>query len=70
MMANVVAQPHFIFGLRAGVRNNLCFCDEQTLVFPSGNTCVCLNTIQPSQRFLPGRPKSSHFTTVPSTKEN
>eukprot|EP00066_Takifugu_rubripes_P026110 XP_011615376.1 PREDICTED: LOW QUALITY PROTEIN: cilia- and flagella-associated protein 57 [Takifugu rubripes] len=57
-MANVVAQPHFIFGLRAGVRNNLGFFDEQTLVFPSGNNCVCHNTIQASQRFLPGSEKS------------
>ncbi|KAL6111417.1 cfap57 [Pungitius sinensis] len=53
-MATVAAQPHFIFGLRTGVRNNLCFSDEQTVVFPSGNSCVCYDTVQRSQRFIPG----------------
>ncbi|KAM8915709.1 cilia- and flagella-associated protein 57 isoform 2-T2 [Spinachia spinachia] len=52
-MATVVAQPHFIFGLRTGVRNNLCFFDEQTVVFPSGNSCVCYDIAQRSQRFIP-----------------
>lgn len=56
MMANVVAQPHFAFGVRTGVNNNVCFCDEQTVVFPSGNNCVCYNTVQASQRLIPGRP--------------
>lgn len=53
-MASVVAQPHFACGLRTGVRNNLCFFDEQTVVFPSGNSCVCYDTAQRSQRFIPG----------------
>lgn len=60
-MANVVAQPHFACGLRSGVRNNVGFCDEHTLLFPSGNSCVCYNTVQSSQRFLPGRPTSFTF---------
>uniref|UniRef100_A0A3Q3KWB9 Uncharacterized protein n=1 Tax=Labrus bergylta TaxID=56723 RepID=A0A3Q3KWB9_9LABR len=41
-MVSVVAQSHFIFGLRTGV------------VFPSGNSCVCYNTVQRCQRFIPG----------------
>uniref|UniRef100_A0A3Q3J5F7 Cilia and flagella associated protein 57 n=1 Tax=Monopterus albus TaxID=43700 RepID=A0A3Q3J5F7_MONAL len=57
-MATVVAQSHFIFGLRTGVTNNLCFFDEQTVVFPSGNNCVCYNTVQKCQRFIPGSEKS------------
>ncbi|KAI3369623.1 hypothetical protein L3Q82_025335 [Scortum barcoo] len=57
-MAAVVAQSHFIFGLRTGVSNNLCFFDEKTLVFPSGNNCVCYNTVQRCQRFIPGSEKS------------
>ncbi|XP_042364189.1 cilia- and flagella-associated protein 57 [Plectropomus leopardus] len=57
-MATVVAQAHFIFGLRTSVRNNLCFVDEQTVVFPSGNSCVCYNTVQRCQRFIPGSEKS------------
>ncbi|XP_068598729.1 cilia- and flagella-associated protein 57 [Brachionichthys hirsutus] len=57
-MASVVAQSHFIFGLRTGVNNNLCYIDEQTLVFPSGNNCVCYNTVQRCQRFIPGSENS------------
>ncbi|XP_075952842.1 cilia- and flagella-associated protein 57 [Anarhichas minor] len=57
-MATVVAQSHFIFGLRTGVRNNLCFVDEQTVVFPGGNSCVCFNTVQRCQRFIPGSENS------------
>ncbi|XP_036955576.1 cilia- and flagella-associated protein 57 isoform X1 [Acanthopagrus latus] len=57
-MATVVAQSHFIFGLRTGVSNNLCFFDEQTVVFPCGNNCVCYNTVQRTQRFIQGSEKS------------
>uniref|UniRef100_A0A3B5QF64 Cilia and flagella associated protein 57 n=1 Tax=Xiphophorus maculatus TaxID=8083 RepID=A0A3B5QF64_XIPMA len=53
-MSTVFSQPHFIFGLRKGVKNNLCFVDEQTVVFPSGNSCVIHNTVQRWQRFIPG----------------
>eukprot|EP00064_Thunnus_orientalis_P003706 superscaffoldBa00000314_g3717 len=60
-MATVVAQSHFIFGLRTGVTNNLCFFDEQTVVFPCGNNCVCYNTVQRCQRFIPGSEKSQRM---------
>ncbi len=50
-----MAQPNFIFGLRTGVKNNLCFFDEETVIFPGGNHCVSYNTIQRNQSFLPGR---------------
>ncbi|XP_027857721.1 cilia- and flagella-associated protein 57 isoform X1 [Xiphophorus couchianus] len=53
-MSTVFSQPHFIFGLRKGVKNNLCFVDEQTVVFPSGNSCVIHNTVKRWQRFIPG----------------
>uniref|UniRef100_A0A3Q4B5Q5 EML-like second beta-propeller domain-containing protein n=1 Tax=Mola mola TaxID=94237 RepID=A0A3Q4B5Q5_MOLML len=56
-MATVGAQSHLIFGLRTGVRNNLCFIDDQTVVFPSGNNCVCYNTVEKSQRIIPGSEK-------------
>ncbi|XP_033939844.1 cilia- and flagella-associated protein 57 isoform X2 [Pseudochaenichthys georgianus] len=57
-MSSVVAQPLFSFGLRTGVRNSVSFCDENTVVFPCGNTCVCYNTSRRSQRFIPGSEKS------------
>ncbi|XP_056292786.1 cilia- and flagella-associated protein 57 [Pseudoliparis swirei] len=57
-MSTIVAQSHFIFGLRTGVSNNLCFFDEHTVVFPSGNSCVCFNVAQRCQRIIPGSEKS------------
>ncbi|CAL8343815.1 unnamed protein product [Merluccius merluccius] len=57
-MAAVVAQSSHIFGLRKGVTNNLCFLDDQTIVFPSGNNCVRYNIDQKWQKFIPGTEKS------------
>ncbi|CAL8278556.1 unnamed protein product [Lota lota] len=57
-MATVVAQSNYIFGLRKGVTNNLCFIDDQTVVFPSGNNCVRYNIDQKWQKFIPGTEKS------------
>uniref|UniRef100_A0A3P8WGP1 Cilia and flagella associated protein 57 n=1 Tax=Cynoglossus semilaevis TaxID=244447 RepID=A0A3P8WGP1_CYNSE len=57
-MTTVGPQSHFMFGLRTGVSNNVCFSDEQTLVFPAGNNCVCYNTVQRCQRFIPGSERS------------
>lgn len=51
---SVFSQPTFIFGLRTGASNNLCFLDEQTVVYPSGGGCVSHNIVQRCQRFLPG----------------
>ncbi|KAI2667261.1 Cilia- and flagella-associated protein 57 [Labeo rohita] len=52
-MATVVAQSHYIFGLRTGVRNNLLYFDEQTVIFPCGNNCVRYNINQKWQKFIP-----------------
>ncbi|CAL8317617.1 unnamed protein product [Gadus morhua 'NCC'] len=57
-MATVVAQSNFIFGLRRGVTNNLCFLDDQTVVFPSGNNCIRYNIDQKWQKFIPGTERS------------
>ncbi|XP_041837670.1 cilia- and flagella-associated protein 57 isoform X2 [Melanotaenia boesemani] len=57
-MASAVSQSLFIFGLRSGVSNNVCFVDERTVVFPSGNSCVCYNTELRSQRFISGSEKT------------
>ncbi|KAM4604692.1 cilia- and flagella-associated protein 57 [Polymixia lowei] len=57
-MATVIAQSNYIFGLRTGVTNNLCFFDEQTIVYPCGNNCVRYNIGQRWQRFIPGTEKS------------
>ncbi|KAJ8011195.1 hypothetical protein DPEC_G00055650 [Dallia pectoralis] len=57
-MTSIVAQSHYIFGLRTGVTNNLCYFDEQTIIYPCGNNCVRYNIDQRWQRFIPGTEKS------------
>ncbi|MBN3302205.1 CFA57 protein, partial [Amia calva] len=57
-MSAVVVQSHHIFGVRRGVTNNLCYFDEQTVIFPSGNNCVRYNIDQKWQRFIPGTERS------------
>uniref|UniRef100_F6PN18 Cilia- and flagella-associated protein 57 n=1 Tax=Ornithorhynchus anatinus TaxID=9258 RepID=F6PN18_ORNAN len=57
-MSTVVAQSLHIFGLRSRVANNICFFDEQTIIFPAGNYCVKYNVDQKWQKFIPGSEKS------------
>ncbi|KAG5841540.1 hypothetical protein ANANG_G00200590 [Anguilla anguilla] len=56
--SQIVAEPHFIFGMRPGVANNICYIDEQTVIFPAGNNCVRYNLDEQSQKFIPGLEKS------------
>ncbi|XP_018422114.1 PREDICTED: cilia- and flagella-associated protein 57 isoform X1 [Nanorana parkeri] len=56
-MSAIVAQSHHIFGLRSQVINNICYFDEQTVIFPSGNNCVKYNVDQKWQKFIPGSEK-------------
>ncbi|XP_053484612.1 cilia- and flagella-associated protein 57 isoform X3 [Ictalurus furcatus] len=51
-MAEVQVHPHRVFGVRAAVRNNLHFLDEQTVVFPCGNNCARYNLHQRCYRFI------------------
>ncbi|XP_068949908.1 cilia- and flagella-associated protein 57-like [Petaurus breviceps papuanus] len=57
-MTTVVAQAQHIFGLCSRVANNLCFFDEQIIIFPCGNHCVKYNVDQKWQKFIPGSEKS------------
>ncbi|KAL4660096.1 WD repeat-containing protein 65-like [Arapaima gigas] len=57
-MSSATVQPYYIAGLRRDVANNLCFSEEQTIVFPAGNNCVLYNILQKWQKFIPGTEKS------------
>ncbi|XP_063772106.1 cilia- and flagella-associated protein 57-like isoform X2 [Pseudophryne corroboree] len=52
-MSVIVAQPHYIFGLRSSVINNICYFDEQTIIFPAGNNCIKYNMYEKWQKFIP-----------------
>ncbi|MGH0169155.1 UNVERIFIED_CONTAM: hypothetical protein FKN15_005121 [Acipenser sinensis] len=57
-MSAIVAQSHHIFGIRAGVTNNVFYFDEQTIIFPCGNNCLRYNIDQKWQKFIQGSDKS------------
>ncbi|XP_037535006.1 cilia- and flagella-associated protein 57 [Nematolebias whitei] len=52
------SQSSFMFGLRTGAANSLCFLDEQTVVYPGGSSCVCHNFVHRRQRFISASEKS------------
>uniref|UniRef100_A0A8D0GI28 Cilia- and flagella-associated protein 57 n=1 Tax=Sphenodon punctatus TaxID=8508 RepID=A0A8D0GI28_SPHPU len=57
-MSVIVTQAVHIFGLRSRVANNLCYFDEQIIIYPSGNSCVKYHIEQKWQKFIPGTEKS------------
>ncbi|XP_050817064.1 cilia- and flagella-associated protein 57 isoform X2 [Gopherus flavomarginatus] len=57
-MSVIVAQSLHIFGLRSRVANNVCYFDEQIIIYPSGNSCVKYHLEQKWQKFIQGSEKS------------
>ncbi|XP_066480345.1 cilia- and flagella-associated protein 57 isoform X2 [Tiliqua scincoides] len=57
-MSVIVAQSLHIFGFQSRVANNICFFDEQIIVYPAGNCCVKYHIEQKWQKFIPGSEKS------------
>ena len=44
--------------------DNICYLDEQTIIYPSGSNCILFNIDQKSQRFIPGTDKSAGMTAL------
>lgn len=63
-MSIAVATPRHCFGLKADVADNICYLDEQTIIYPSGSNCILFNIDQKSQRFIPGTDKSAGMTSM------
>ncbi|XP_052776281.1 cilia- and flagella-associated protein 57-like isoform X2 [Mya arenaria] len=63
-MSIAIAQAKHIFGLKSGVSGNICYHDEQTIVYPSGANCILYNIDQKVQKFIPGTDKSEGMTAV------
>ncbi|KXJ18311.1 cilia- and flagella-associated protein 57 [Exaiptasia diaphana] len=63
-MSIAVATPKHCFGLKADVTNNICYLDEQTIIYPSGSNCVLFNIDQKTQRFIPGTDKCVGMTAM------
>ena len=63
-MSIATALPRHAFGLRGDVANNVCYLDEQTIVYPSGSNCVLFNIDQKAQRFIPASDKGGGMTAM------
>ncbi|KAH9523432.1 Cilia- and flagella-associated protein 57 [Bulinus truncatus] len=63
-MSIAIAQARYIFGLKSGVSGNVCYHDEQTIVYPAGSNCVLYNIDQKTQKFIQGTDKSEETTAL------
>ena len=63
-MSISVAQLRHIFGLQRDVIGNVAYYDEQTIVYPSGISCVLYNIDQKQQKFIQGSEKSRVMTAM------
>jgi len=56
--------PRHVFGIKADVKDNTSYFDEQTVLYAAGNNVVIFNTEQKSQKFIPGTEKSEGITAL------
>ena len=63
-MSIATAVPRHVFGLRGDVANNVCYLDEQTIIYPSGSNCILFNIDQKTQRFIPSSDKGGGMTAM------
>ncbi|BFZ16806.1 hypothetical protein BsWGS_19845 [Bradybaena similaris] len=63
-MSIAIVQARHIFGLKTGVSGNVCYHDEQTIVYPAGSNCIIYNIDQKSQRFIAGTEKNEGMTAL------
>lgn len=59
-----IAQARHIFGLKPGIAGNICYHDEQTILYPAGSNCILYNIDQKVQKFIPGTDKSEGMTAI------
>jgi len=56
--------PRHVFGIKADVRDNTSYFDEQTVLYAAGNNVVIFNSEQKSQKFIPATEKSEGITAL------
>ena len=69
-MSLAVAAPHYGFGFRSNVSGSLKFCDEQTLLFPTGNQIARHNLEQKSMKFIGGSENAQNITAMAISPNN
>lgn len=63
-MSTASAQLRHIFGMRHDVAAGVAYHDEQTVVYPSGTSCVLFNIDQKQQKFISGTDRSRGMTAM------
>ena len=61
-MSIAIAQARHIFGVKTGVSGNICYQDEQTIVYTSGAYCVLYNIDQKLEKIIPVSDKGNSKT--------
>lgn len=56
--------PRHTFGIKADVKDNICYLDEQTVLYPSGNNIIIFNTEQKTQKFIAGTENTEGITAM------
>ena len=56
--------PRHTFGIKADVKDNICYLDEQTVLYPAGHNVVIFNIEQKTQRFISGTEKTEGVTAI------
>ena len=57
-------QTRHAFGIKADVKDNICYLDEQTVIYPAGHNIVIFNTEQKTQKFIPGTENTEGITAM------
>ena len=52
------------FGIKADVKDNICYIDETTVIYPSGHNVVIFSTEQKTQKFIPGTENTEGITAM------
>eukprot|EP00842_Homolaphlyctis_polyrhiza_P004220 jgi/Hompol1/479/HPOL_004482-RA len=62
---SIAAVTHrHVFGLKGDVSSNICYMDEQTIIYPAGSNAVLYNTENKTQKFIPALEKSEGMTAM------
>ena len=64
VLRRAVVAPRHVFGIKADVRDNTSYFDEQTVLYAAGNNVVIFNSEQKSQKFIPATEKSEGITAL------
>eukprot|EP00741_Cyanophora_paradoxa_P020094 tig00021234_g19395.t1 len=64
-MTTIAALLHrHAFGLKGDVKDNVCYLEEQSVIYPAGHNTIIYNIEQRAQKFIPGTEKTEGITAM------